>query len=989
MSASDGEDLFGLFEDVQTDVLSEFLSEVDPKLIDLGWGFIPAKCAIDFAEYELTDQSMANHVRSGAFAITRLNTIAPTFGAFELSDTELRQTLALFVIHDLHKLRDDTTVHTEYDIDKATVDTLVTRLGLWEFAPSLRLEDFHACAVDHENSWKSNPEHSTRTYNKLRPFVRVADGFASCATPEEAAGTRNLSNLATAYPGANLELRHHTLDDVKGEFTNILNGVTNMVLAEQNEYELFLIYQDGCVYLTDSDAPDMQLDEPLIGDIYERLKTEINDAHPAYKNREQLAENLATRSQGFYGINNQDFFYAGAPNVLLAISVKAKQDADPTTDPTDSMQETMESLNERLPIEIDTTTRVAPGYARLAYTVKRSYVDPLVDADLADDALTTTCRLFGVDDDVMEGLCALEDDELSLTAGGKWDYSYAIGQHIADLVRRKSWSPAAPNLAGFLAERLNDISEEWNEVVMEEHTGEFETELRAYIADILRIGGRAVDPTEEMEALTDPFEEHHTVRRGKTCTFCNRGTTSTRKDDMKAPKSLTTFQAGYSNRIPADAGKPDNLLVCIPCQVEFSLRETGATRREDGRLFIHLVPDYFYTPAMWSMYANEVFARFTGEAMTRTGRLAEAVFEATKQIDDDFNPLDPNTQELSASLATVLREATRADDSGGRSVVEQLSQGFDVDTGFGTRILSFYKPQDNETEFQFFGVFIGIAVASTIGLRAYISHSPLPDVRGRDFHEMVKLDAGFTTVAEFYGHDIPLKHLSGRLGAAAALVQLGYGLKREDALFPKYLRATRNKPLPGSYLLKRIAQNPDSGGDSEYLLEETNHLDGYMTAKQSVTANNSENDQLMTSNEKDDITTLAELAYDAIRPVYGNKKPHTIERVFRESVKAVKDTKQLRMDTSEAEVRITGRLQKLPKRSDQVYRVPAEQSEHGDYLDERIERYAKAFATRLLADRCEGKPSLLKQRENNFADGFYAATLRLQRESTQENNEDN
>jgi len=56
----------------------------------------------------------------------------------------------------------------------------------------------------------------------------------------------------------------------------------------------------------------------------------------------------------------------------------------------------------------------------------------------------------------------------------------------------------------------------------------------------------------------------------------------------------------------------EKLLVCTPCQIEFSLRETGSSRRDAGRIFVHLVPDYFYTPTMWDLYADEIFARFTG-----------------------------------------------------------------------------------------------------------------------------------------------------------------------------------------------------------------------------------------------------------------------------------------------------------------------------------------------------------------------------------------
>lgn len=129
---------------------------------------------------------------------------------------------------------------------------------------------------------------------------------------------------------------------------------------------------------------------------------------------------------------------------------------------------------------------------------------------------------------------------------------------------------------------------------------------------------------------------------------------------------------------------------------------------------------------------------------------------------------------------------------------------------------------------------------------------------------------------------------------------------------------------------------------------------------------------------KDDITNLAELAYDAIRPAYGNDKPYAVERVFRESVKAVKDSNEFRIDVDEATMLITGRIQKLHQRSDQVYPVSQDDSEHGGPLNERIERYARAFAENLLEKRCEGKPSLLKRRANNLADGFYAATLKLQ-----------
>ena len=313
----------------------------------------------------------------------------------------------------------------------------------------------------------------------------------------------------------------------------------------------------------------------------------------------------------------------------------------------------------------------------------------------------------------------------------------------------------------------------------------------------------------ESEArLSDPFEEYHGTRRGKTCVLCNRGTTSTRKSDIQAPKSLTTLQAGYSNHVPVDAGKPDELLACLPCQIELSLRETGASRREDGRLFMHIVPDYYYTPLSWRSYSN-ILEQFSGESRIELGRLAEAVLWLTGDIeDDDIEGFD----------------AAFFEQDSGRQMAETLDQGFDPSNQYGARTLSYFKPKDNDTEFQFFGVYVALAVAAYAGLRVYVSESPVPDVRGREFQAFARIGGGFTQVHDFYGTEVPLSALQGRLRAASALIRLGYGTERNDALFAKFLRVTRNQMLPGSHLLKRIAQADDSR-DARYLLEEARVLD--------------------------------------------------------------------------------------------------------------------------------------------------------------------
>ncbi|WP_254768242.1 type I-D CRISPR-associated protein Cas10d/Csc3 [Salinilacihabitans rarus] len=794
---------------VEETVLEDFRTSVDPRIVDTGWGFEAAKSV----ELGKTDQSLLNHVRNGVFVLAQLNEAARSLGGYTLDEADLRATIALFTIHDIHKLNSERDVDPEsrFDISAKEVQQYVEAFGLDDFAPELTTKDFRSCAIDHHDDWTANYDQTTRRFDDLRPFVRVADAFASCDTPEAATTKSVQTAINRAYLKSEFELRCHVIDDVKGVLTNLLNAAVSERLGAF-DYQPVAIYQDGCVYLAPEDVNRPEVDQTLVDEILEQLQENTQKSHSAFASASELRSNLSTRyAKDFYGINDQDFFYAGAETVLAAVAQKSVSDANPDEEPTENMVETMESLEEYIPLNIERTRRPV-GIARFVYTVRRAFVDPLIE-DNADSQLKETCKILSISDEVLEGLlkASEEDDndksDFSLTAGGRWDYAYGIGQallneDLTDPVKLKERANSG----------LSRRAENWAEIVEDFHAGNLREELAAYLSDVVSIDGCPI--AVGSETLSDPFEEYHNTRRGKTCVLCNRGTTSTRKADIETPKSLTTLKAGYSNHVPVDAGKPDNLLTCIPCQIELSLRETGASQREEGRLFVHLIPDYFYTPLSWRSY-SDVMSEFTGESQIELGRLAEAILWLT----DD--PEAANVEGFENALF---------DEESGRPMVETLDQGFNPGTQYGARTLGYYKPQDNEAEFQFFGVYVALAVAAYAGLRVYVSESPIPDIRGRDFQTYARVGAGFTQVHDFYSTEIPLSRVESRLRAASALVKLGYGAmdsnnkKRNDALFAKFLRVTRNQLLPGSHLLKRIAQ-ADDGSDARYLLEEARVLD--------------------------------------------------------------------------------------------------------------------------------------------------------------------
>jgi CRISPR-associated protein Csc3 len=788
-------------EEIEPTAVEDYRNEVDPELVNVGWGFEPAKSV----EHGKIDQSLVNHVRCGVFALARVNELVEGAGGYTLPDEELRDTIALFVLHDIHKLDEerDADPKTRFDIPKAEVERYAERFGLYEFAGTDDEETlekmFHDCAVDHHDDWTANYDQTSYEFDHLRPFVRLADALASSETPEQATDERTQSALDATYPSEDFDLRRHTLDDVKGLLTNLVNKSVADALAGR-DYERLLLYQDGCVYFVPDGRSAVTVDDAFVTKVFDELKQSVEQSHEAYRDATKLRDNLTTRSQGFYGINDQDFFYAGSETVLEAVAQNSVSDADPDDDPTDSMADTMNALEAYLPFEI-ARTREPIGFARFAYTVKRAFVDPILDETDGDrDSLTATCEVFGVPDDVREGLKdAADDDNLGLTAGGKWDYAYGIGQALLE-ANETDWE----TLTAHVVEGLTDLSDDWRGIVETEHAGNIRRELDAYLREIVSVDGRGAEVTDDV--FTDPFEEYGGSRRGKTCNLCNRGTAGGTKSDMKASKSLTTLQAGYSNHIAVDAGKPDELLACIPCQIELSLRETGSARREAGRLFIHLVPDYFYTPLSWRSYTR-LTSEFSGNSRTEFGGLAESILA-----------LGDDEEALGDLMDSMFNEEY------GRSMIETVDQGFDPANQFGARTLAYFKPKDNDTEFQFFGVFAALAIAAYSGLRVTVSESPIPDVRSRDFRTFAHVGGGFTQVHDFYGTDVPLSALEDRLHAAAALIRLGYGTDRNDALFAKYLRLTRNQLLPGSHLLKRLAQ-ADDGRNVRYLLEEARVLD--------------------------------------------------------------------------------------------------------------------------------------------------------------------
>lgn len=937
-------------------VLREYIQDIEPNLIEEGWHIESAKSV----EHGKAEQPLINHVRNGVFILHQLNNCTEELLGKSQTPQEFREVVALFIIHDIHKIFSDTETprHKEFDISQEDVETYVEALGLDDFAPELSIEEFHSCAIDHENRDNARTGVTTGDFNSERVFIRFADGFASCETLSDAVAGRMQTTLRETYPKEGLKLYSHRINRPTGLFTNIVNKVIADRIVDNTDAELLAIYENGCVYLGTTETDFSEPTDAFFQSVYRDLQKQISESHPSYNSPDTLQEGFGSSNKGYYKISPESFFYAGPDDVLKATVIRGVYDSDTDEDLTDNMLDYVEIVEDTFGVTI-THDKHTYGLQKLVNTIRKRFVAPLIPDGDEPQAME---EVFNLSESTVKDIQQdIDSDDTELGSNAKWEYAYIIAEKLRQEFETTADNTEIDELTSHIVDGLDAISTGWRETVLDVECGAIEGEITTYLKEEVTLNQSSKKPDTE---TADVFEQYTRKNRTKVCESCGRPSEDMSR--MKTGKDLSTLQANFTNTKFPGGNDWDNLLFCQACRLEFSLRDTGSSRRgaDTDRIFFHISPDYFYTPLSGEIAAR-LFAKFSGDEGTRMDRLAEAAFnlEAPKQYNQILDHLASEE---------------------GRQMLESVSTGFESNIQYGSMTLSYFKPQDshsNPTGRQFFGVYLGIVLAAYSSSRIYISSNPIAELQSSDFNEMVRVDVGGTQVTDFIGEQIPLSSLSQQIKRGSALVKLGNkitdGYSSDDSMFPKYLRIMRNEMLPGAHLLKKVVrENPDEGAKSKATLME---YAATLDETAGITSHTTHTEQ-MTQDTHSIITTVAQQAFDVVRSKSSSDKPYAVERVFRESVKAI--TKSPNADLSEEDyiAMVSGKIQKMANRENQFYRTPVADSTTGDHWNTRVQTYATTFVETILMDLADGRPSQLKRIENNLADGFYAATLRLQQQ---------
>ncbi|NJD02545.1 MAG: type I-D CRISPR-associated protein Cas10d/Csc3, partial [Ruminiclostridium sp.] len=1028
-------------------ILAEYYEKVDPKLLNSGIAYRPAKSV----EMGKVDQPMIGHIRNGVWAIVELNEVLGKLGLQPLDDIRLKEVVALFVSHDIHKLNGKNWKE-QFDISEKEVSEWAEKFGLFDFAPGLNAKDYQSVAVAQHASMGFHSNLSAK-FTLYKPWTDVADTLASIEVPM---ASESMQKQLDQIDGA-LDFYYHTFNEATGILSNLVHtGIASW--AKRKGLIALLIFEKGIVYVGKKGIECKLNSAHDIEEIYEHFKEKLNKAHPAITEPNELSKSIISLGEkGLFKLDNVNFYCAGLDNVIkafLGAAVLKNDDGNrkviidienhkitadnkepdmqyPPADVIDIPSKYITSVesngkeieagdiriycaNEErkkgkynlIPQSVEINGKKADyskfvingtglntsqvgyrlhlkndfgidigwsgeiiSYSRAISGIRMQFVDQLIKLKALEtvNPVLETCKMFKVDKELTQKLSdyaeGIEYDHH--VVGGFWNYSYVIARDILDR-----------NVNGIKFKNISDIEKvryiekivfEYIDKIPDEKWIEFEKNCMYPYKDKMLVWiSENLDFNKSMVygKIPNKINKFDAYLNGEgICKLTNDTLYDSGSPGISQDLSMLKYT--YSNRLPIGAQNKIKLEVSVPVEIEFALRQMGHKIKDgDKKIYYKLIPDHFYTPLLSEMF-SETLAMFDGNSQTNIRGIAQDILSS----DACFYHI--TIKELASEFGQKI---LRYSGNGFRG----LFSTYDIVFNMGCKKKD--TSSRNETQCWFMCTYLGMILAATTGCRVVVGENPICTTRGDEFKEIIKFDSPYASVKRIFGDRISLSELNESILLASLIISLGYEYEQDDGFMPKHLQKLRTHLFPGSAILKEIhrqyekdqkrggigtfinkargfSKNGDERIDSDHigLIEQAIKLDKYGVNKMAV----------------ESIHELAALGLRVAVPKAKGMEPYRIEKLFRESTKAVIAKKLGNFKREDFIDAVSGRLLKMMKRAgdDQFY------YKSGLYDSERTLKFAEAYVDFVFYKIADGQTGKLKQKSNDLSDGFYAATL--------------
>jgi CRISPR-associated protein Csc3 len=1049
-------------------ILAEYYEQVDPRLLDSGIAYRPAKSSEEKYRKKSgevnVDQSMISHIRNGVWAIVELNEALSKLDMPYLDDNVLKEVIGLFVNHELHKINEEEW-KDQFDISEDEATKWAKKFGLLDFAPELSTHDYQSVAValHKRTGFHSNLSPKFTLYN---PWIYLADTLASIEVP--CASESMQKQLDQIDDG--IDFYYHTFNEATGILSNLVHtGVA--AWAEKRGLVPLLIFERGVVYVGKSDIECKFDSKKDVEEIYDEFREKLNNAHPAITDPTELHKSkTALAEKGLFKFDNVNFFYAGLKNVLKAfmaaalledtknqkmiIDFTASKIKVGTSNDEPSMQyppadiifiqskyitsirgdgdeirkgnviircinEKREPKKEKytlIPqsvevngigvnyskVEIDGTglmtsqvgyrlhikddfgidigwgAEIIP-YSRAISGIRMQFINPLIKMGAleTDNVVLETCKMFGTERKLAQKISdyAANTKPDHHVVGGFWNYSYVIARDLLDrdLKDISSGVNKVKYLEKLVFGYINKIPDEkWKE--FESHCMyPYKDKMLVWISENLNFNGSMVYGA--FENKSDKFNSY--LEGFGICKLTNNTLYDPKKpSDSKNPnvpsKDMSMLKYSYSNRLPIGVKNIVKLEVSVPVVIELGLRRIGhGIKKGEHKIYYKLIPDHFYTPFLSELF-SDTLSMFDENAYSNIKNIARGLITPNSVQSDNSLLYHQVTKELA-------KEWTSKPD---QKILRYAGNGFrglfsTYDIVFNMNCKKRDSLSHNYTQCWFMGAYLGMILAATTGCRVVVEENPICVTRGDEFKEIVKFNSPYASVKRIFGDRIRLSELPESIRMTSLIINMGYEYELDDGLMPKHLQKLRTRLFPGSAILKEIRRQHErdkkKGGADTFI----NKARGY-SKKNDERVYDDHIGLVEQAMELDKVggnamavKTIHELAALGLRvAIPKGYEPHRIEKLFRESVKAIK-AKEPGSEQEDYVDAVSGRLLKMMRRAgnDQFY------YKSGLYDTERTMKFAESFVDLVFYKIADGQPGKLKQKSNDLSDGFYAATL--------------
>lgn len=765
-------------EEVVKDVFSDFKAFIDAA-VQNDWPYEPNKTF----EYGRVDQSHLSHILSGVQSLFTLYSKLPE-DHFFVDEQMLRETIALYSLHDYHKIRE--FGEENFDITETEANLLIEQMNLNEIS-EIDAATVRSIMVSHHSADTKSKKNEVplNEYMDHFAFVRLADFFASADNLEEAMDhlTRTRAQEALEYP---YTMFGHSLGEDPGEFGNVVNRSV-MTVMEDMGFLAIRVYSNGVVYVQ---PPEVELEtDNLHTKVVEEVREQLKKARDDYALEEAKTASLELVDQNtrYFDVGFRDLLFRGVEDTVKGVikqSLNNSRNAKPNSNapegesyaiPVPVKRTQVDVVEGLIDIKIHKSTRRVEGLSQGVHTIRRQFVNALIAnaketkeeplEEWEKDPLMATLKLFGLyeDEEVRTQIETLRekggerliDDEKAQ----RWLYKFPIAQYVYE----KYYTGLPPEeladkLTEIVLENLEDFIsvKEYEELIL----GHIKSELAEWVGMMVKIHPNS-DTTNNLAHYRDNkeiAEPYLHVGNKSDCELCGWGTTA---EARYTPILLDSLESDKSVEIETNitgAGQQEtmelygsNSHICYACQLEMTLRR-GADEKwgEQETVYAHIQPDYSYNPlSAW------VFNQIISDSINHNNG------------DLELEPLSDTV--INHSLPDSIEKLLTTEKPSVTTALTTLSGAFSTETPYGGRAIPIASSTDTETLFNAVSVVAVAAVYS--GLRVHVDTMPVTQVE-YNTGELVSISESLAGKVPFTDGRITLKHASSYLRNSALTSKL-------------------------------------------------------------------------------------------------------------------------------------------------------------------------------------------------------------------------